>query len=474
MALPPSDLIQRPRSVATTPEGRTRRRRARSGKLTVVFGDLAVLAIALAVASTLRSFGPDGWIGVLAFVVAYPLWMVRQRLYSVRFLTRRTDEIRRVVNASMFCLATIAVALYFGNWAVDRRWVIIAIGLSTLLLIVHRELVRRRFVVLRRSGELVRSVLLVGANDEADELEELFASDPLLGYRTAGRIDPTEVTDPRLLTTRVLNEARTIGAGSVLLASSGVETQTSNRLVRDLLEAGVHVELSSTLADISPSRLTIRPLGRFPIAYIEPVQRNGWRSLAKRSFDVGASLLGLVALSPALLVVAIAVKRSSPGPILFRQERVGQDARPFGMLKFRTMVVNAEELLDDLMEENESDGPLFKMRDDPRITRVGAFLRKTSIDELPQLWNVVRGEMSLVGPRPALASEMADWEADLYGRLRVKPGVTGMWQVSGRSTTSFDEYTRLDLYYVDNWSLVVDLAILAKTIPAVLRSDGAY
>ena len=144
------------------------------------------------------------------------------------------------------------------------------------------------------------------------------------------------------------------------------------------------------------------------------------------------------------------------------------------VLKFRTMVVDAEELLADLSEDNEGAGPLFKMKDDPRVTRIGAFLRKTSLDELPQLWNVVRNEMSLVGPRPALRSEMAEWDDDLYARLRVKPGITGMWQVSGRSTTSFEEYTRLDLYYVDNWSLVVDLSILLRTIPAVLRSDGAY
>jgi lipopolysaccharide/colanic/teichoic acid biosynthesis glycosyltransferase len=191
---------------------------------------------------------------------------------------------------------------------------------------------------------------------------------------------------------------------------------------------------------------------------------------------VGVVLAGglLVAGAPLLLLTALAVKLDSRGPVLFRQERVGKDGRPFQVLKFRTMVSDAEQRLIDLRERNEADGPLFKLRDDPRVTRVGAWLRKLSIDEVPQLWNVVRGEMSLVGPRPALASEMTAWHPELHNRLRVKPGITGMWQVSGRSDSSFEEYSRLDLYYVDNWSLVNDLAIVAKTVPTVLLRRGAY
>ena len=167
------------------------------------------------------------------------------------------------------------------------------------------------------------------------------------------------------------------------------------------------------------------------------------------------------------------MKLTSPGPVLFRQTRVGQYARPFEVLKLRTMVLDAEARLAALGELNEADGPMFKMAHDPRITRVGGFLRRTSLDELPQLWNVARGQMSLVGPRPALPSEMVEWDSELYNRLRVKPGITGMWQVNGRSGSSFADYQRLDLYYVDNWSILVDVGILAKTLPAVLSSRGA-
>ena len=195
--------------------------------------------------------------------------------------------------------------------------------------------------------------------------------------------------------------------------------------------------------------------------------------MAKRSFDVAGAGLGLALVSPILLAAAIAIRLDSKGPVLFRQVRVGRNSEPFGVLKLRTMVVDAEDHLAELTDQNEADGPLFKMANDPRITRVGKVLRKTSIDELPQFWNVLQGQMSLVGPRPALPHETEEWDALLTQRLRVKPGITGMWQVSGRSDTSFEDYTRLDLYYVDNWSLATDLAILAKTVPVVLLRQGA-
>jgi exopolysaccharide biosynthesis polyprenyl glycosylphosphotransferase len=195
--------------------------------------------------------------------------------------------------------------------------------------------------------------------------------------------------------------------------------------------------------------------------------------VAKRTFDVAVAGAALLLSLPTLVACALAIKLTSPGPVLFRQQRLGRDGRLFDVLKLRTMVVDAPDLLAELRARNQADGPLFKMRDDPRITRVGAFLRRFSLDELPQFWNVLRGEMALVGPRPALVEESEGWSPELHQRLRVKPGMTGMWQVGGRSHASFEDYTRLDLYYVDNWSLVVDLTIMAQTVPAVFRR-GAY
>ena len=287
-------------------------------------------------------------------------------------------------------------------------------------------------------------------------------------------IDTADVASPDELLTRAVGRARRTGADGVVVVEAALDPQVSNRLVRGLLDAGLYVDLASSLSDISVDRLATRNLGPTLATWIAPRPRGGWRGRAKRAFDVAVTAVGLVVLAPVFAVVALAVRLGSPGPILFRQERVGRDGVSFDMLKFRSMVVDAEERQAELLAENEGAGPLFKMAADPRVTRVGRILRKTSLDELPQLINVLRNEMSLVGPRPALRAEMAEWDPDLYDRLQVKPGITGMWQVSGRSSTTFDQYTRLDLYYVHNWSLWVDVSILARTVPAVLRSDGAF
>ena len=434
--------------------------------------DAGAVGAAIVAASVLTSSLPV--VFTLVFVISGAGWATQRALYRVRFLTRRSDEARRVIQAVGLAAATTAVAVFVVDGDLDRMWLATTAVGSLFGVGIVREVTRRRFDSLRRDGTLLRQSIVVGAGDEVDELVSMLETDPVLGYAVCTVIDPSSFESSVSATTQVLQAARHHDASTVLLAASSVETTTLNRLIRDLVDAGIHVELSSSLADIAPSRLTMRPIGRFPVLYIEPVQRGGWRAAAKRSFDVVSASIGVLCLAPVFLLIGIAVKVTSPGPVLFRQNRVGRYSQPFDMLKFRTMVVDAEERLGDLMAGNETDGPMFKMEDDPRITHVGRILRKTSLDELPQLLNVIRGEMSLVGPRPALANEMAGWSDDLYGRLRVRPGITGMWQVSGRSTTTFDEYTRLDLYYVYNWSLLIDLAILAKTVPAVVSSKGAY
>ena len=445
-----------------------------AAKLTVVGADLVTALAGVLAAHWLRRSGPDGGAATVVFLLSLAFWMSRARLYSARFITRRADEIRRIIDAGFLVVASVALAGFALRFDVSRLWLGLAAVFSTSGLIVEREFVRRLFNARRRAGSMRRRVLIIGENEEADGLIHMFGDDGNLGYEVTENIPAMGVTNGNELTTRVLEAARRTRSTGVVVAASALEGRAANRLIRDLLESGLHVELSSTLIDIAPNRLTVRPLGRYPVVYVEPVQRTGWRAFAKRSFDFVSASAACLLLSPVMAILAILVRKDSPGPVLFKQERVGKDGKVFDVLKFRTMVANAEDLKADLMDRNEGDGPLFKMKNDPRITRVGGFLRKTSLDELPQLWNVVRGEMSLVGPRPALPKEMADWHEDLYGRLRVKPGITGMWQVSGRSGTSFEEYTRLDLYYVDNWNLVVDLAILIKTIPAVLKSDGAY
>jgi len=233
------------------------------------------------------------------------------------------------------------------------------------------------------------------------------------------------------------------------------------------------VALSTGLTDIDITRMRPQGLDGQTLIYVEPTIRNGWRSSAKRAFDIVVSLAGLIVTAPFVAGAAIAIKLESEGPVFFKQDRVGRDGTSFQMVKLRSMYKDAEERKAALLAQNESDGPLFKMRNDPRITKVGRILRKLSIDEFPQFWNVLRGDMSIVGPRPALRNEVDQWDEELHDRLRVLPGITGMWQVSGRSDAGFDAYKRLDLYYVDNWSLLHDIRIVLKTFSAVLMQRGA-
>jgi exopolysaccharide biosynthesis polyprenyl glycosylphosphotransferase len=462
------------------------RRSPNRTKAAVVVADLVAVCVALLMATAAWNitFGVgDNALGRYFAISALsiPFWFgafAWKRLYAARFFLRVADEFRRVVAAATGAVLALAIVAYIVDEDLARGWLLLAWAHATVLLLADRTLVRLYFRRQRRSGRMARPVVIVGLNLEGLELYRSLQENPALGYMPVGFVDDdpsTAIPGLEILgdVRHTVDLVREVGAQGVIIAATALDLDTSNRLIRELTDAGIHVQLSSTLRDIASYRLTVQPLGRFPVVYVEPVVRGGWRRSAKRAFDLVASITALVVASPALAICAVAIKLDSPGPVLFRQKRVGRDGQEFEVLKFRTMVVDAEDRLAELQELNESDGPLFKMRHDPRITRVGRFLRKTSLDELPQFWNVVRDDMSIVGPRPALASEMEVWEPELFHRLRVKPGITGMWQVHGRSSASFAEYVRLDLYYVDNWSLVNDLAIVAKTVPAVLLRRGA-
>ncbi|HIW61774.1 MAG TPA: sugar transferase, partial [Candidatus Stackebrandtia excrementipullorum] len=232
--------------------------------------------------------------------------------------------------------------------------------------------------------------------------------------------------------------------------------------------------VASALVDIAGARTTIRPVDGLPMLHMEHARLTGTRRMVKEAFDRLCAGLLLVALAPLMFAIMLVVRSTTPGAALFSQIRIGRDGAPFRIWKFRTMYTDAEARRTELARLNESDAVLFKMRHDPRVTSVGRVLRRFSLDELPQLWNVVRGDMSLVGPRPPLPSEVAEYADDVHRRLVVKPGLTGLWQISGRSDLPWDEAVRLDLRYVEHWSLSLDLVILARTVTAVLRSAGAY
>lgn len=458
-------------------------------KLSVVGVDAVSIAAGLTLAIVLQSWlastadAPANQDDLVLGAVALPMWLFvfgHYRLYRTRHIQSRVQEFKRIANA---VVASVVGMTFLGTMlklSVSRSWLLLCVPTAVFTVSTGRTIVRRCFATLRRRGRLMRKVVIVGSNLEGEALCHMLENDPALGYEVVGFVDHdasrTYLRDRQPVVTDlddVIVAVRSTGATGALIATTSVDLETANRLARQLTDAGIHVELSSSLRDIAAERLTLRLLGRCPVVYVEPVHRRGWRVTAKRGFDLVAAAAGLALVSPLLVVVAIAIKIDSRGPVLFRQQRVGRDRKPFEVVKFRTMVPNAEELKITLLQCNEAAGPLFKMRRDPRVTRVGGWLRRLSIDELPQLWNVIKGEMSLVGPRPAIPSEADTWDHKLGQRVRVRPGLTGMWQVNGRSGATFEDYVRFDLYYVDNWSFWTDLAIIAKTIPVLVSRRGA-
>ncbi|WP_195210281.1 sugar transferase [Actinomarinicola tropica] len=464
-----------------------RTREINLSKVAVAMSDTLAFVLAMGVAWVLTqirvqgdpvSFAEYALVAVLATPVLVAA-LASRRLYQARFVTRRSDEFRRLADGLLLTVVGMVMIAFLLKVPVSRTWVVVALVISIPALWFEREVVRQFFRRRRVTGRSTRRVVVVGNNGEAAAVVAMLEADRSLGYEVLAVVDgevhgaPEDPSQPLDLVARTVNAVRENSATGVVVTATAMDLRTSNRLIRVLTHAGLHVELTSALSDVETSRISVRPLGRYPVLYIEPVLPYGWRPIAKRCFDVVVASTALVLLAVPMAVVAALVKITSPGPVLFRQRRLGRGGEFFEVLKFRSMVPDAEARLIDLRESNEADGPLFKMTDDPRVTRIGRFIRRTSIDELPQLWNVIRGEMSLVGPRPALANEAQDWSPELFNRLRVRPGITGMWQVSGRSDTGFDEYTRLDLYYVDNWSLLVDIGIVLRTIPSVLAARGA-
>jgi exopolysaccharide biosynthesis polyprenyl glycosylphosphotransferase len=456
-----------------------------SPKAWLILADACTVWLAMLVAYAIRAsvdgVSLDGTTHLGLGLVSMPVWLwafAHRRAYNARFINRRLDEVRRLGGAAAFAVAMMTVAAYVLELEVSRAWLGVTFAGAVAMITVEREIIRRLFAAARKRGRMLRRVVIVGGNEEAEELAEMLQADTRHGYVVVDFVDVTDSGDTSHggPVAQTLAAVRRTGASSVILAASSIRVETSNRLVRELLRDGVHVELSSTLRDIAADRLTVRPLGRFPVVYVEPCESTGWRAFAKRAFDITVASVCLVATAPVALIIGIAIKLDSRGPVIYRQRRVGKNGEVFAFQKFRSMCDNAHEMWIDLREQAqcEANGPIFKLKNDPRVTRVGRILRKTSLDELPQLWNVLRGEMSLVGPRPALPEEMSMWSEELHDRLRVRPGITGMWQVSGRSDAAIEEYTRLDLYYVDNWSLLTDLVIMMKTVPVVLFGRGAY
>jgi exopolysaccharide biosynthesis polyprenyl glycosylphosphotransferase len=419
------------------------------------------------------------WVMLLASVVTAPVYL-GFGLYCTHQYSS-LEEFRRIILAVSTTVTAVVMLSFWSKASYSRLWVTYSWILVLLLSSVTRGLWHHRIRRCWKEGRLVFETLVVGANREAKHLADLLMADKA-GFRPLGFV-ATAAPDgvphglPVLGSIDELRRViRETNAKCLFVAGSAVDTADIKRVLKARRLDGVEVRVTANFpAMLSTTRITTQSVGGVMALAINAVRLTRLQAAAKRVFDVTLSALGLTLFAPLLAAIAIAVKLTSSGPIFFRQQRAGQHGRSFTLLKFRTMVIGAELMLtDDLLSRNEADGPLFKLRDDPRVTRLGRRLRRYSLDELPQLWNVLKGEMSLVGPRPPLPSEVEAYEDWQLGRLEVKPGISGLWQVSGRSELSFDDYVRLDLFYIENWSLAYDLFIIAKTIPMLLTARGAY
>lgn len=459
----------------------------------VVLGlDLLAATVASLGALQVR-FGDDafmtqGRLGLL-FAVAVPLgWTASVALcrgYEQRFLGSGSEEFKRLGNAAVRLTAAVAFVAYAAQLSLARGLVVLALPAATALSVAGRVGARAWLHARRRQGRCVHRAVLLGTAASVLELVDASRRRPALGLTVVGACLTEPGISPPLVHRDVpvlgdvhdlLDAVRRTGADTVAVAAGhGLAAEDLRKLAWQLEGSGVSLLVSPALTDVAGPRIHIRPVWGLPLLHVEQPRLTGTARAVKALLDRTAAAIALVVLAPLLGVLALAVRVTSPGPALFRQERVGRDGRTFTLLKLRSMCEQAEDFLIDLREENEHvEGLLFKIRRDPRVTPLGRVLRRLSLDELPQLVNVLRGDMSLVGPRPPLPREVEQYGPDVRRRLLVKPGLTGLWQVSGRSDLAWDESVRLDLHYVENWSLSLDLMIIARTAKAVLSSSGAY
>lgn len=394
-----------------------------------------------------------------------------------------TEEYQRVIVATGTTAGLVGIACFLTQFPLSRGFFILLFAIGLPLLVLGRMVLRRVLHRAREAGRMQTRVIVAGSQRNVDDIAKVLARESWLGKEVIGAVVPrtadieaTPAGYPVLgHTDTVVDTVLEHGAESVVFAQGSFPTSNDfRRMAWELEKHHVNMIVVPALSDVSKGRINVRPVAGLPLVYVEPSQRAVSARFSKRVFDIVGGSLILLLLSPVMLAIALWVKLHDRGPVLYRQMRVGKDGRLFGCLKFRSMVPDADRMLADLVDRNESDDILFKMRQDPRITRPGRVIRRYSLDELPQIVNVIRGEMSLVGPRPPIPTEVERYHPDVLRRLRVRPGMTGLWQVSGRSELSWEETVRLDLYYVDNWTMTQDLQILMRTFQAVFGGRGAY
>lgn len=415
------------------------------------------------------------------------LWLLAMGLargYEPRFLGVGSEEFRRVTGAAAALTSVIGVTAYLLDADLARGYVVIALPAATLLTLVFRYLLRKRLHRRRSLDGATKTVVAVGHVAAVVSLVHRMHSARYHGMKVTAACVPTGLDDPELSALgvpvrgslwEVVQVVQRENAGAVaVLPCPEMDGPSLRRLGWELERTNADLYVAPAVMEVAGPRISIHPVCGLPLLHLERPELAGIRRLAKATFDRSVAFGALLLLLPLLAVVGVAVRLETHGPILFRQLRVGKDGRLFTMYKLRTMTADAESRVVDVRDLDRGNGVLFKAHRDPRVTRVGRFLRRYSIDELPQFFNVLRGDMSLVGPRPPLPQEVEKYQIDMHRRFLVRPGLTGLWQINGRADLDWDESVRLDLRYVENWSFAFDFMILWKTAGAVLRGRGAY
>jgi exopolysaccharide biosynthesis polyprenyl glycosylphosphotransferase len=448
--------------------------------------DFAVAAICSTVALQVRFDWHLGIEYVLCSVIVPLLWVVTLSLsgaYSVKYIGTGSEEFRKVLNAGFGLTAALAILSYAINTELSREYLLLTMptlaGADLCVRYAWRKQLHRR----RSTGQCMSNVLAVGPESAVEDLITELRRDSYHGLTVVAACVRETTSETvagipvfgGLAASDVVDAVSRSRADTVaVLSSSDLDSVTLRQIAWGLEKTGTELCVAPALLDVAGPRTTIRPIAGLTLLHVDHPQLSGPRQVLKDLFDRSAAAVALVLMTPLMIAIATAIKLSDSGPALFTQTRIGKDGQPFKIYKFRTMVVDAEKRLAELLEKNENDGAKFKIRRDPRVTEIGSQLRKWSLDELPQLFNILLGEMSLVGPRPALPDETAQYAAHVRRRLAVRPGLTGLWQVSGRSDLTWDESVRLDIRYVENWSFALDLQILWKTISTIFKGSGAY
>jgi exopolysaccharide biosynthesis polyprenyl glycosylphosphotransferase len=419
----------------------------------------------------------------LSLLAAWPALLAACGAYDQRLFGSGSEEFRRVGRAGLVLLALLGFVSYAAGLELSRALVVVGVPVLAVVTSAERYVSRRFVQRQRQQGRCLKRVVVVGRGGAVLELVDRLRRTQHAGLdvvavcvtpddqsRVAAAVDLPVAGLQDVLATAELTSADAVAVTS----ASETASQYLRTLSWQLEGTGLELLVAPGLVEVAGPRLHIRPFDGLPLLSIEQPRFTGWRRVVKAGLDRSAALAALVLLLPVFLVIGLAVRQSGPGPVFYRQQRVGLGGAPFTMLKFRSMVTGADQQVAGLSDGNDSDGLLFKMRADPRVTPVGRWLRRLSLDELPQLVNVLRGDMSLVGPRPPLPTEVARYDTSVSRRLLVKPGLTGLWQISGRSDLPWEEAVRLDLRYVENWSLAMDMHILWRTARAVVSASGAY